>query len=166
MGAVQIFIEIRYNISRVLVLGGDNIVHILGGEHRRQLLPGKRVVMVWCKEGCVPLVYRVVVFIIGEIVRNSLQILWRGVVSILVRKRKVIRGRKVVKGKIRKIFLKGEDVRRVLQGNILRQVQIFRRDEYYLILAGWVVFCKKLRAKIVLRTASCLGRSDVFQNLL
>ena len=81
--------------------------------------------MVRCKEGCVPLVYRVVVFIIGEIVRNSLQILWRGVASILVRKRKVIWGREIVKGKIRKIFLKGEDVRRILQGNVLGQVQIF-----------------------------------------
>merc|ERR1719430_1812020 len=157
MGAVQIFIEIRYNISRVLVLGDDNIVHILGGEHRRQLLPGKRVVMVWCKEGCVPLVYRVVVFIIGEIVRNSLQILWRGVVSILVRKRKVIWGREIVKGKIRKIFLKGEDVRRILQGNVLGQVQIFRRDKNNLVLAGWFVFCKQLWAKIIFWSTGCLG---------
>merc|ERR1719435_819764 len=168
MGAVQIFIKIRYKISRVL--GGDNIVHIMGGENRiigwRELLPGERVILVRIKEGCVPLVYRVQVFIIREIVGNSLQILWRGVVSILVRKRKVIRGRKVVKWKIRKIFLKGEDVRRILQGNVLGQVQIFRRDKYYLVLAGWFVFSKKLWAKIVFWTTGCLGRSDVFQNLL
>ena len=75
--------------------------------------------MVRGEEGGVPLVYWVFIF------RECLQILWRGVVSILVRKRKVFWGRKVVKWKIRKIFLTGEDVRRILQGNAIVQVQIF-----------------------------------------